>query len=76
LLELLGLAHVVFLINLKGPFIHGGWPLFSLTLLVEVEGSLLKRWAALYALSRVWRREEKEKHMRALARLTSSSMVW
>jgi hypothetical protein len=35
---------------------HGGWKLFSPTLLVEVEGSLRKRWVALYALVRVWRR--------------------
>jgi hypothetical protein len=41
LLELLGLAHRELLINLKGPFMHGEWQLFSPTLLVEVEGSLL-----------------------------------
>jgi hypothetical protein len=40
-LELLGLAHREFLINLKGPFMHGEWQLFSPTLLVEVEGRLL-----------------------------------
>jgi hypothetical protein len=32
----------IFLINLKGPFMHGGRHLFSPILLVEVEGSLLK----------------------------------
>jgi hypothetical protein len=42
-LELLGQAHRKFLINLKGPFMYGGWQLFSATLLVEVEESLLKR---------------------------------
>jgi hypothetical protein len=46
---------------------HGGWQLFSLTLLVEMEGSLLIRWIALYALASVWRRGERGKHMRALA---------
>jgi hypothetical protein len=44
---------------------HGGWQLFSPTLLVEVEGSLLIRWIALYALISVWRREERGKHTRA-----------
>jgi hypothetical protein len=29
---------------------HGGWQLFSPTLLVEMEESLLIRWVALYAL--------------------------
>jgi hypothetical protein len=41
---------------------HGGWQLFSPTLLVEVERSLLKRWVALYTLARVWMREQREKH--------------
>jgi hypothetical protein len=45
MLELLSLSHMefqIFLINLKGPFMHGGRQLFSPILLVEVEGSLLK----------------------------------
>jgi hypothetical protein len=50
---------------------HVGWQLFSPTLLVEMEGSLLIRWIALYALASVWRRGEMGKHMRALARLAS-----
>jgi hypothetical protein len=41
---------------------HGGWRLFSLTLLMEVEESLLKRWVALYALATMWRRGERDKH--------------
>jgi hypothetical protein len=44
-------------------------------LLVEVEGSLLIRWVALYALVSVWRRGEREKHTRALAHLASSGRV-
>jgi hypothetical protein len=76
LLKLLGLAHMKFLINLKGSFMHGAWQLFSLTLLVEVEGSLLKRWVALYALVSVWRRGEREKHTRALARLIGLGRAW
>jgi hypothetical protein len=32
---------------------HGGMQLFSPTLLVEVEGSLLKWWVPLYALAKV-----------------------
>jgi hypothetical protein len=51
----------------------GGWQLFSPTLLVELEGSLLIRWVALYELASVWRRGEREKHMCMLARLTSPS---
>jgi hypothetical protein len=47
---------------------HGGWKLFSPTLLVEMKKSLLKRWVALYALARVWRREKRKKYMRVLAR--------
>jgi hypothetical protein len=39
-----------------------GCQLFSLTLLVEVEESLLKRWVTLYALTRVWSRGESETH--------------
>jgi hypothetical protein len=46
---------------------YGGWQLFSLTLLVEMEGSLLIRWVALYALTSVWTRGEMGKHTRALA---------
>jgi hypothetical protein len=71
LLELLGQAHRKFLINLKGTFMHGGWQLFSPTLLVEVEESLLKRWIALYALASMWRKGEIEKYTRALTRLAS-----
>jgi hypothetical protein len=44
LLELLGQAHMKFLINLKCSFMDGGWQLFSSILLVEVERSILKRW--------------------------------
>jgi hypothetical protein len=50
---------------------HGGRQLFSPTLLVEVEGSLLKKWIALYALASVWRRGEREKYTHVLARLAS-----
>jgi hypothetical protein len=75
LLELLGQAHRKFIINLKGPFMHGGWQLFSPTLLVEEEGSLLKRWVAIYALASVWRRGEMEKHTCALTRLASPGRV-
>jgi hypothetical protein len=32
---------------------HGEWQLFNPTMLVEVEGSLLIRWIALYALASV-----------------------
>jgi hypothetical protein len=45
---------------------YGGWQLFSLTLLVEMEESLLIRWVALYALTSVWTRGERGKHTRAL----------
>jgi hypothetical protein len=38
-------------------------------LLVEMEGSLLIRWVALYALAIIWRRGERGKHIRALAHL-------
>jgi hypothetical protein len=37
---------------------------------VEVEGSLLIRWVALYALISVWSRGERDKHTCALTRLT------
>jgi hypothetical protein len=50
---------------------HDGWQLFSPTLLVEMEGNLLIRWVALYALVSVWRRGERGKHTRAFARLAS-----
>jgi hypothetical protein len=46
---------------------HDGWQLFSLTLLLEMKGSLLIRWVALYALASVWRRVERGKHTCALA---------
>jgi hypothetical protein len=55
---------------------HDGWQLFSLTLLVEVEESLLKRWVVFYALASVWRRGEREKYTCALAHLTSLGWVW
>jgi hypothetical protein len=42
---------------------------------VEVEGSLLKWWVGLYALARVWRKGEREKYMRFLARLASPGQV-
>jgi hypothetical protein len=54
---------------------HGGWQLFSPTLLVEMEGSLLIRWVALYTLASVWRRGERQKHTRALARLASPRLT-
>jgi hypothetical protein len=44
---------------------YGGWQLFSPTLLVEMKGTLLIRWVALYALASVWRRGEREKHAHA-----------
>jgi hypothetical protein len=46
---------------------HSEWQLFSPTLLVEMEGSLLIMWVALYALASVWRRGESGKHTRSLA---------
>jgi hypothetical protein len=51
---------------------HGGWQLFSPTLLVEVERSLLIRWFALYALASVWMRGERH----ACARLASLGRTW
>jgi hypothetical protein len=50
---------------------HGGWQLFSLTLLVKMDKSLLITWVALYALISVWRRGEGEKYTRARAHLAS-----
>jgi hypothetical protein len=50
---------------------HGGWQLFSPTLPVEMEESLLIRWVALYALASVWRRGERGKHTSVLAHLAS-----
>jgi hypothetical protein len=55
---------------------YGGWQIFSPTLLVEVEGSLLIRWVALYALASVTRRAEREKHTRALALLGGPGGAW
>jgi hypothetical protein len=55
---------------------HGGYQLFSPTLLVEMEECLLTNWVALYALTSVWRREEREKYTRVLTRLTSPGMAW
>jgi hypothetical protein len=55
---------------------HGGWQLFSPTLLVEVEGNLLIRWVALYALASVWRKGEWEKHTCVLACLTRPGGAW
>jgi hypothetical protein len=48
---------------------NGGWQLFSPTILVKVEGSLVIWWVDLYAIASVWRRGEREKHKHALARL-------
>jgi hypothetical protein len=53
-----------------------GWQLFSHTLLLEMEESILIRWITLYALVSVWRRGEIEKHTRALAHLASLSRAW
>jgi hypothetical protein len=54
---------------------HGGWQLFSPTLLVEVEESLFKRWVALYTLASVWKRGEREKHTRVHARLAERGVA-
>jgi hypothetical protein len=43
---------------------------------VEVEEKLLIRWVALYALASVWKRGEREKHTRAVARLASPDQAW
>jgi hypothetical protein len=64
-LELSGLAHREFLINLKDSFMHGECQLFSPTLLVEIERSVLIRWVAFYALVSVQRRGERGKHARS-----------
>jgi hypothetical protein len=53
-----------------------GWQLFSLTLLIEVDGSKLIRCVTLYLLASVWRRGEREKHVCTLARLASPGVVW
>jgi hypothetical protein len=50
---------------------HGMWQLFSHTLLVEMKGSLLIGWVALYTLTSVLSRGEREKHTCALARFAS-----
>jgi hypothetical protein len=55
---------------------HGGRQLFRLTLLVEVEGNLMKQWVALYALARAWRRGAREKHKHVFARLTLPGVAW
>jgi hypothetical protein len=55
---------------------YGGWQLFSPTLLVEMEESLLIRWVALYALVSVWRRGERGKHTRTLSCLTGRGRAW
>jgi hypothetical protein len=55
---------------------HGGRQLFSLTLLVEVEGNLMKQWVALYALARVWRRGAREKHTHVFTGLTLPGVAW
>jgi hypothetical protein len=55
---------------------HDWWQLFSPILLVEMERSLLKKWVALYVLASVWRRGEREKHTRVLARLAESGRAW
>jgi hypothetical protein len=68
MLELLGQAHRKFLIipnKSQSIFMHGGWQLFSPTLFGEVEGIILKRWVALYAVASMWSRGEREKHTRA-----------
>jgi hypothetical protein len=54
---------------------HGGWQLFSSTLLVEVRKSLLIKWIALYALISMWRRGQREKHTCALARRAGHGVV-
>jgi hypothetical protein len=54
---------------------HGGWQLFSLTLLVEVERSLLIKWVALYAHANVWMRKEREKHKSMLLCLAGRGVV-
>jgi hypothetical protein len=54
---------------------HGGRQLFSSTLLVELEGRLLKQWVALYVLATVWRKGET--HARArLPRWAGRGVAW
>jgi hypothetical protein len=55
---------------------HVGWQFFSLTLLIEVDGSKLIRCVALYSLASVWRRGEREKHVCTLARIASPGVAW
>jgi hypothetical protein len=55
---------------------HGGWQLFSPTLLVEMEGSLLIMWVALYALASMWRRGERGKHSLASPRRAWHGVAW
>jgi hypothetical protein len=54
---------------------HGGWQLFSPTLLVEVERSLLIKCVALYAHGNVWMRKEREKHKSMLLCLAERGVV-
>jgi hypothetical protein len=53
MLELLGLAHQEFLINLKVTFMYDVWELFNPTLLMDIEERLFIRWVVLYALTSV-----------------------
>jgi hypothetical protein len=62
--------------NLKGSFMYNGCQFFSPTLLIKIERSLLKRCVTLYALTRVWRRGEKEKHIRMLTRRAGQGVAW
>jgi hypothetical protein len=60
MLELLGQVHIEILIKFKGSFVYIGCQLCSPILLVEVEESLFKSWVALYVVTRVWRRGERD----------------
>jgi hypothetical protein len=56
---------------------HGEWQIFSPTLLVKMEGSIIIRFVALYALARVWRRGERKKDMCARSsRLVGRGGAW